>query len=999
MAYNRKEEYLAVIKQPKEISDTLLETIDLIASARDAELSFDKTIIAEIVSLNNADTGEYFVEYQKGKFRAYTPTSLSYVYPKGTKVYVKVPGGDFTQKKIIEGKVSATSYSEEEYTALTQQIINISEIYTNQDEYALLAYAPSGSEYYEQVIYENASNEEDIVFTSLLNTYPNIMISADFRTNFYGSMVAGNYGLRIEFLEKDTSVSYTRNLDITNFSGSIYSYDTYSPQYAIYNLSDLNLQSIKKITFFQERFLRYDTIFNVKNEPIKVYDTDPNIFVKNIKVNIVDLQDTTKDLYYVGISAPQGLSLIQDTDKIKLTGVFYYAGKNILDKTTCQCYWYKQNPSVLSGNEKYDKNAGAGWECINETDTVNFNELTITGKDVYQQMRYKLVVIYNSNVSLYKEVRVVKYYNERFTIIRKDVSDTEVKLTIVDAQDKVKTADWFVDLLDGSYHQIGTGVSEVDISQYLDYGNITFYSISYLDNDYVPCEYQLITYQQEAPVRVVFEGNDSFQYDKNGSITYDQSTSEIVIKPNITVNKDNIGIKSITWYSPDGLELYELATNKVSNSMLTKLWVDKATNSLHFNIRQKFQPSYTNNTVQIKIITLADKEFYFSKTIIFIKTGEYTINGLDFSLTIKQCDISGNEINSFPLNKVNEVYTPIYFKPELRLDGELISNGTKGYEIAVEFEPINLTGEIQDNKNNIYKITNAEKDCSGQYFLKVIIAVGLKDRANTKRHLYYYQPVMVSSNLSSKLFGKTNIPTKITYDASGTASYDTIAKLQFYYNNKNVFNDNAKSITNTISIQKISNSDETYYYIYPMPNYDGAYFPAKGDTTAMKPMGALQIQIDKDNVLYYPIAMLKYQSTTDAGDEGTNLAVVDELSLERVKPLNAEVSCGELSGASGSTIIGKSQVVKSSQSVRAIANSATAYVSGVYQYDTDGVPANTLRSDGVAVLGGNNLVIDTTSVQINEKATTNILTISKLLEQLKTNSELRALIKSIVNDG
>lgn len=42
MAYNRKEEYLATIKKPKEITDTLLETIDYIARARDAELSLIK---------------------------------------------------------------------------------------------------------------------------------------------------------------------------------------------------------------------------------------------------------------------------------------------------------------------------------------------------------------------------------------------------------------------------------------------------------------------------------------------------------------------------------------------------------------------------------------------------------------------------------------------------------------------------------------------------------------------------------------------------------------------------------------------------------------------------------------------------------------------------------------------------------------------------------------------------------------------------------------------
>jgi|GEM_PF-5962658 len=42
-------------------------------------------------------------------------------------------------------------------------------------------------------------------------------------------MVAGNYGLKVEFEEKDTGVIFTRRLDITNFSGSIYDYEVFSP--------------------------------------------------------------------------------------------------------------------------------------------------------------------------------------------------------------------------------------------------------------------------------------------------------------------------------------------------------------------------------------------------------------------------------------------------------------------------------------------------------------------------------------------------------------------------------------------------------------------------------------------------------------------------------------------------------------------------------------------------------------------------------------------------
>ena len=55
------------------------------------------------------------------------------------------------------------------------------------------------------------------------------MISADFKTVFYGTTVAGNYGLIVEFKEKETGIVYTRRLDITNFSGSIYDYEVYSP--------------------------------------------------------------------------------------------------------------------------------------------------------------------------------------------------------------------------------------------------------------------------------------------------------------------------------------------------------------------------------------------------------------------------------------------------------------------------------------------------------------------------------------------------------------------------------------------------------------------------------------------------------------------------------------------------------------------------------------------------------------------------------------------------
>ena len=1053
MAYNRKEEYLAVVKQPKQITDELLETIDYIARARDAELSFDKTIIAEIVSLNNADTGEYFVEYQKGKFRAYAPIGINYTYSKGTNVYVKIPGGDFTQKKTIEGKVSASSYTEEEYEDLSQQVIEVNEIHSDGNEYGILAYAPEGNTYYEKVIYSNEKLEENSIFTSLISTYPNIMISADFRTQFYGTMVAGNYGLKIEFEEKDTGVIFTRRLDITNFSGSIYNYEVFSPQYAIYNFQGINLLGVRKITFFQERFIDYDKVYNSKNELIQTYDEDPNIFCKNIKLCFVDLQDTTKDLYYVGISAPQGLSLIYDTDSIVLKGVFYYANKDILDKKNCVCYWYKQNPAILSGDEKYDKIAGPGWELINDKTKVNFNELTVSGKDVYQQMRYKLVVVYNSSVTLSKDVRVVKYYNERFTIIRNDVSDTEVKLEIVDGREKTETADWYVDLMDGSYVALDKNVSSIDVSKYLDYGTVMFYTVSLLeDGKYVPCEYKLTNYQSDIPVRVIFNGNDTFQYDKNNSITIDQSESEMIITPTITVNKDNVGIKTVTWYSPDGGQLFEYATTKITNSMISRLWVNPKDNSVHFNIRQKRIAGYTNNTLILKVITLTDKEYYFNKTIYFSKQGEYDLNGRDYTFIIKQCDENGNEISKRPLNKIGDNYNPIYFKAELRLDGEIITADTKykdeegnvlgSYNLNLKRTDIHVSSEKLTD--TIYKVNNFTEDKQGQYFIKFSLTVGIKGKTEGTKVLNYWQPIMVSENIDINNIKEISIPDRITYDSSGTASYHSINAISFIYycNRVNVqlIGPYSYSMTSNLFLYPLEeNGQKTgYYKLIPTSTFGGAYFAEETDTVSTSPMGAIYITIPTDRYgdntkryLVYPIVMLieRDRNVSDVEeDDGTDIPVLDEENPEFTKPIKPSFSHqggkydqiarpqeNEQKGyLGGRTYIGDAwekyrkipttnpvePTKPSIQKVRSLKNETdtSGYVSGLYQYDNDDIPTNILRADGLVKLGGDKLTIDIDgNLTLNENTPSNILTIAKLLNELTSNVDFKQeLINNIV---
>ena len=657
-------------------------------------------------------------------------------------------------------------------------------------------------------------------------------------------------------------------------------------------------------------------------------------------------------------------------------------------------------------------------------------------------MRYKLVVVYNSNVTLYKDVRVVKYYNERFTIIPQFISENEVKLSIVDSLETINEADWYVDLMDGSYLPLSTGVSQIDVSQFLEYGNVIFYSVSKLDTgDYVPCEYKLITYKQESPVRVVFSGTDTFQYDVNGSISLDQANKEIIITPTISVDKENIGVKSVTWYSPDGGELLEYPTTKITNSMLSKLWIDKTNNALHYYIKPKYVDTYTNNTLSLKVITLADKEFKFNKSIVFIKPGDSTVSGLDYQLIIKDCNVDGSELDTKPINKKSgSGYEPIYLMPEVRYNGNKIINGsayqdavgnvTDKYKITVEADPINLDCEKVNKEKNVFKISNPVEDCKGQYFIKFKVTIGLENKAITNQTLYYYKPIMVSTNFVVNSIGNINIPSKITYNEKGTPSLiNKQISFMYKYDGKKFIDllqvTNPVSLTDYIIIVNSTNSDNVkQQYLRPQENYPGAYFAKSTDQVKTVPMGALQIFLpDNKGSLFYPIVMLNNKDITiitDEDNDGTNIPVLDEDNVESEKPLDPGFSHGRpWARDEGKTYVGSLWENKRRKYTLPIEDpgkdleiqtlsleaeeepaeelDSSGFVSGLYQYDIDGIPTNILRSDGVVKLAGDALCFNVDgSIQLKEESVTNILTVAKLLNEIATNADLKQQLSDYI---
>jgi hypothetical protein len=137
-------------------------------------------------------------------------------------------------------------------------------------------------------------------------------------TNFLSQHSQGNYGIEVGFLTADNSViSY--NLDLNSFNGDPYRFVVYSPQSIVIKVQKNYIIGLEYIRLFQEDF-EYDQYVSNGFATGKYNTTNENIFVKNIEIQYVDIQDLTENVYYLNISAPKGKSITPLTSSIDLVG-------------------------------------------------------------------------------------------------------------------------------------------------------------------------------------------------------------------------------------------------------------------------------------------------------------------------------------------------------------------------------------------------------------------------------------------------------------------------------------------------------------------------------------------------------------------------------------------------------------------------------------------------------------------------------------------------------
>ncbi|MDD4516792.1 hypothetical protein, partial [Massilibacteroides sp.] len=385
--------------------DVLLNAIDIIAKKRVESVSNDLTIDAEVSIPYNVETGEYKIKYQDSIFSAFS-VDPSVVYKKGEQVFVLVPQGDFSGKKIILSRSQySNTISANERSQMTNYYVTkgpnwIDEWYNPDDlrrtlgicachdmrvgdlgENANFIDMPFLRLYPEipllKVKYPNSYypsprlNAADTQLQRYSENFDYIYISADFRTEFTDIHSNGQYGLRVSCIvdnpdyvaethpQYDPSASQfieaEFELSFSNFIGAPYQYNISTPNSAYFKVPKGSIKGLSKIEFFQdgnfaEDFsIEYDPITGLPKPGIENLERN-NIFVSNIDIRFAEKINLTDDLYRAYIDTPYGDSLYAPDkglgrSSVTLKAKLLYGFQDLTSQETCRIYWFR---------EKYD---------------------------------------------------------------------------------------------------------------------------------------------------------------------------------------------------------------------------------------------------------------------------------------------------------------------------------------------------------------------------------------------------------------------------------------------------------------------------------------------------------------------------------------------------------------------------------------------------------------------------------------------------------------------
>lgn len=399
--------------------NSLLKAIDTLASYRIDQMDADKTVVATIVQCTNALTGEYLVKCDGGNMKAYAQGEAT--YSQDETVYVLVPKGDYTQKKMIlstmssggSGNLTFVTSVANDYNVIGGDVISKNgalpvglNSYYKEDMIPLYLYdtdPPDGSP-------ELIVNNEDL--SAYIKQAQAILIQADFRTALpreHRKTTTGDYGIQVvcAFAGKDNpeEVTYTSYvLNVTSMVGNPYQYNNFTTQQAMFEVDAERFLYIDSIIAFSNNFV-------LEDDAVAADQWGDDIFVDNIQVyGLQEIAATSGD-YMLKLSMPQGgifkISGNQTPEDVVLSvlaRVTYKVTQDLSQDTTF--YWGKEDMEVGSLSEYYNAYLGSGWRYMTERGN-NQDMSTNAAENVAHENKWICCAVYQEQVVLKQEFTLI----------------------------------------------------------------------------------------------------------------------------------------------------------------------------------------------------------------------------------------------------------------------------------------------------------------------------------------------------------------------------------------------------------------------------------------------------------------------------------------------------------------------------------------------------------------------------------------------------------------
>lgn len=385
-----------------ELNEKIFRSVDTIVSARLQNLPFDQTIVGKIISVPESESGtqKYMVDYKGAQLTVFV-NSENVKYAINEEVYVLIPQGDFTARKIITGRV-INDYKEQGISENNKFLPNVTFNYLSNGE-KRINIITTLKEQSENLINEEYESKEYKV------GYTTIQVAFNLMADLYNkekSIGAGTYGLSLSltYIDQNTlDLNPREEKQITKrFSCeemllmSKYRSGGYTSQSFTVDIADWIITKVSVNAWYSDNFT------DTSNKSIST-DDDINFYIKDLKVSYGYLKndfpstdDSDIGVYLYSLNRLQYKSTEDETLRranLAARAINKTTGFSITQSwISARLYIY--NKSDTSDTSDSD-NAGIGWSDVFSRDIKNNrNNINITLPSGAQNESaiYKLVI-------------------------------------------------------------------------------------------------------------------------------------------------------------------------------------------------------------------------------------------------------------------------------------------------------------------------------------------------------------------------------------------------------------------------------------------------------------------------------------------------------------------------------------------------------------------------------------------------------------------------------